>query len=367
MKMTRRIGALIAVFCLMMSVLTASAETRRGVIMLEGIEEEIEETLFESPSGFSFWYANEKLNAYEGEADGIAGVVVAALYSDDRMVLSLITEDEALKMDRNIAEESLETRVQKEISVDTRNGVCRFVTLIAENGRYLRASGRYFREAAEGNARYFSRVLDSVTILSEYDAEFLRELPGTWSEDVEGWEQVLTLGETGEMSLRFGAADGSFACSYAGSWSYRSVAGQTGRLTLRFTSTDHPSRAGGECDVECEYDAYTESWVENDTLITFLILNPMISSTGVSPFEEVCGDENAALHRDRGPNMKVVNCREFVSLREERSTSARRVVKVPLGALVLAFPEYGDQNGFIYCVYQGEEGYILAEYLQPVR
>ena len=34
---------------------------------------------------------------------------------------------------------------------------------------------------------------------------------------------------------------------------------------------------------------------------------------------------------------------------------------------MLAYPEYGAENGFIYCVYQGEEGYILAEYLEPVE
>jgi hypothetical protein len=138
-------------------------------------------------------------------------------------------------------------------------------------------------------------------------------------------------------------------------------------MTLLFTSTDNPSRAGSDYRVECAYEAYTESWVENDTRITCLILNPPIRCSGVSPFEEVYGEDGAALVREQGPNMRVVKCKEFVSLREERSTSARRLAKVPLGALVLAFPEYGEENGFIYCVYHDEEGYILAEYLQPVE
>ena len=89
--------------------------------------------------------------------------------------------------------------------------------------------------------------------------------------------------------------------------------------------------------------------------------------SGVSPFEAYYGDPIPALHRDRGPNMRVVNCKEFVSLRETRSTSAPRLMKVPLGAKVLAFPEYGDAKGFIYCVYQGEEGYILKDYLQLIE
>ena len=92
------------------------------------------------------------------------------------------------------------------------------------------------------------------------------------------------------------------------------------------------------------------------------------SISGVSPFTEVYGEDCAgglALHREQGPNMRVVKCKEFVSLREARSTSAKRLAKVPLGALVLAFPEYGEENGFIYCVYHDEEGFILAEYLSP--
>ena len=148
---------------------------------------------------------------------------------------------------------------------------------------------------------------------------------------------------------------------------YEPVPDYSGHIRLHFIATGTPAYAGSAYSVECVYDAYTESWVENDTEFTYLILNPLLSCTGVSPFEEVYGDANVALHREKGPNMRVVRCKEFVSLRETRSTTAKRLAKVPLGALVLAYPEYGEANGFLYCVYHDEEGYILAEYLQPLE
>jgi len=201
----------------------------------------------------------------------------------------------------------------------------------------------------------------------EYDAQFLRELPGSWAEEYEGVGTVLTLEESGNMALDCYAADGSFAYSCRGTWAYDASPEYNGHLTLLFTSTDNPQKTEGEYLVECIYEAYTESWVENDTLITYLILNPPVSCSGISPFEEVYGSDGVSLHREKGPNMRVVHCKDYVSLRETRSTKAKRLAKVPLGAMVLAFPEMGEENGFIYCVYQGKEGYILAEYLEKAE
>ena len=123
-----------------------------------------------------------------------------------------------------------------------------------------------------------------------------------------------------------------------------------------------------EMKAENAYNAYMESWVENDTEHAYLILEK--EDGAPSPFTEVFGEEaqwSVALHRERGPNMRVVYCKEFVSLREERSASSRRLAKVPLGAAVLAFPEAGKENGFILCVYHDEYGYILSEYLEKIE
>ena len=64
-------------------------------------------------------------------------------------------------------------------------------------------------------------------------------------------------------------------------------------------------------------------------------------------------------------DMTVVNCDEWVSLRAEPSTSAARLAKVPLGAMVYDCHQY-DQR-FVYCEYGDLAGYILVEYLAPVQ
>ena len=371
MKNKAAVRLLSFTLCLMLIIPAAASETRQGVIMLEGMEEPIEETLFFSPLGFSFWYADGHLEARQGEAEGLEGVVVSALLSDDCMVLSVIPEEEAQKyadkLGADIKKMSETSRVQMDVYREQENGAYSFLTLIAENGRYLSAAGKYSVEAAEGNAKYFQKVLESVVLMSEYDLDFLKTLPGEWVLEYEGAGAVLTLEEDGGMSLYCYAPDGSFAYTHRGAWSYEPVPDYGGRLALSFTSTDDPTRQERGYSVDCVYDAYSEAWAENDSWFTYLILNPLISSSGVTPFEELFGSDDAALYRERKPNMRVIRCSSFVSLRESRSTSSRRILKVPLGAQVLAFPEAGDENGFLYCLYHGEEGFILKEYLQPIE
>jgi len=62
-------------------------------------------------------------------------------------------------------------------------------------------------------------------------------------------------------------------------------------------------------------------------------------------------------------NMEVVNCKEWVSLRQTPSTSAKRLAKVSLGDIVNNCQQFGKE--WIYAEYGGYEGYILAKYLQP--
>ena len=61
--------------------------------------------------------------------------------------------------------------------------------------------------------------------------------------------------------------------------------------------------------------------------------------------------------------MEVVNCNEWVSLRQRPSTSAKRLVKVSLGAIVDNCQRIDDE--WIYVEYDGYSGYILAKYLEP--
>ena len=207
------------------------------------------------------------------------------------------------------------------------------------------------------------------------DAELLRIIPGQWSntydaeaagEEPQERDAFVTFEEDGTLSVRWLGRDGAYAYSCGGTWSFELVTGGMDRLTLLFTSTDNPSKAGTEYRVECVYNVYSESWLEDDTEHTYLLLEEE-GGSGISPFEEVYGYDGAALHREKGPNMRVVNCSSYVSLRAERSKTSARLAKVPLGAQVLAFPEAGDEGGFILCVYHDEYGYILSEYLQPAE
>ena len=61
--------------------------------------------------------------------------------------------------------------------------------------------------------------------------------------------------------------------------------------------------------------------------------------------------------------MEVVNCNEWVSLRAAPRTSAKRLVKVSLGAIVDNCRQIDDE--WIYAEYDGYSGYILAKYLEP--
>ncbi len=169
MKKKMITGWALLALCLLLMLSSALAETREGVIYLEGMEERIEEVLFESPAGYSFWYAKDVLEADFGTADNTEGARVFNPYSDDFMLLSMISEEEAAAYAGDIAARSAASRVQADVYQELENETCHFLALIADQGRYLRASGAYAREAAEGTAKYFQRVLDSV-VLAHPDA-----------------------------------------------------------------------------------------------------------------------------------------------------------------------------------------------------
>ena len=72
--------------------------------------------------------------------------------------------------------------------------------------------------------------------------------------------------------------------------------------------------------------------------------------------------------------MRVVHCRDYVSLREAPDKTSSVLAKVPLGSIVLyctsdvkqfAYSPYKKQiEKFIRCEYEGQEGYILKIYLE---
>ena len=64
---------------------------------------------------------------------------------------------------------------------------------------------------------------------------------------------------------------------------------------------------------------------------------------------------------DIGDRLKVVNCNEFITLREEPSTSAAALDRMPLGASVDEI--HGSTDGFLCVCYRGQTGYALSQYL----
>ena len=60
--------------------------------------------------------------------------------------------------------------------------------------------------------------------------------------------------------------------------------------------------------------------------------------------------------------MHVVNCKEYVSLREAPDSKSKRLKKVYLGEWVIECSE--AENGYIQCTYDNNTGYIMSQYLE---
>ena len=62
-------------------------------------------------------------------------------------------------------------------------------------------------------------------------------------------------------------------------------------------------------------------------------------------------------------DMQVTNCNEWVSLRSGPGSSMQQIAKVPLGTVLTDC--YEAENGYIWVNYNGQGGYISAQYLKP--
>lgn len=143
---------------------TAAAETRQGVIVLEGMEEPIEETRVESQQGFSFWVASDRFSVQE-QTRPTAAAVIRSLTLDDSMTLTLCTREEAEKW---LTESGLalpEPGGLLDLRSEYKNGTFHFVSLIVDSGHFLTAEGTYSAESADGTSKYFSRILESIRFL----------------------------------------------------------------------------------------------------------------------------------------------------------------------------------------------------------
>ena len=166
--MRRYLCILLSLLMAFSTALSCTAETRETVIAREGMEETVTETLFESTDGYSVWYADEWLEAYEGEMGNMEGVIVCSKYvPDDGMIISEITEEDAVEytedFDEDIVELSHTSRVVMDIYREQEDGRILFLSLVAENGRYVSVVGEYSLEAAEGTGRLLQNAMESIT------------------------------------------------------------------------------------------------------------------------------------------------------------------------------------------------------------
>ena len=61
--------------------------------------------------------------------------------------------------------------------------------------------------------------------------------------------------------------------------------------------------------------------------------------------------------------MKVVRCKEWVTLRAEPYKTSKALAKVPLGAIVYNCSTIREKKSFVYAEYEGLQGYILVKFL----
>lgn len=108
--------------------------------------------------------------------------------------------------------------------------------------------------------------------------------------------------------------------------------------------------------IYCEYKGYTgyiSSAYLRSALYSVQKRNDKVVSEAAGKYPAITG------------RMQVVNCKEWVSLREKASSSSSRITKVELGEYVDQCVQVSDQ--FVYCHYNGLWGYIQIQYLQGYR
>jgi hypothetical protein len=93
-------------------------------------------------------------------------------------------------------------------------------------------------------------------------------------------------------------------------------------------------------------------------LLVFVMLSMMIIP-GASADREVKTKPDGYIGA-----MRVVWCKEWISLREEPKKTSAKIAEIPLGAIVYSCVDIGNSL-FYQCEYEGQTGYALIGYLWP--
>ena len=131
-------------------------------------------------------------------------------------------------------------------------------------------------------------------------------------------------------------------------------------VTLRSgpsTSASAVTRVAKGEEVDCYYYNDTFTYCYYNGLSGYILSRYLGTSGsyggGYTPSYGYCNGEYMG-------RLRVINCQEWVSLRQYASKDSARLATVPLGAYVEAY--YYDSE-FAYCYYNGRWGYILSTYL----
>ena len=177
----KRVFAFILAFILM-TVCAAGAQTRESVITLEGMEEKITETLYESPNGFSLWYpddtfmigdfyGNDRLLPADETIEGVELIIVPVdipVEGSEGMIYEAVggyMDGEAEIGE--IEEYSLASGLDvKTVQVLCEGIISRFY-LITGNDRVFCLTAMYPLEAAEGFGARINAVVETFETVSE--------------------------------------------------------------------------------------------------------------------------------------------------------------------------------------------------------
>ena len=78
-----------------------------------------------------------------------------------------------------------------------------------------------------------------------------------------------------------------------------------------------------------------------------------------------CASALGEVDPEPGTKLRVVNCDEYITLREAPDTSAAALARLPLGAEAIALGD--ESNGFVRVAWRGQPGWALESYLTTVK
>lgn len=106
------------------------------------------------------------------------------------------------------------------------------------------------------------------------------------------------------------------------------------------------------------------SWMGSFVCCTYMGQRGYIASEYLTDADWTWLDNLDAVYPPINGSMEVVDCKDWVSLRELPSTASDRLSTVPLGAIVENCEQVSEE--YISCTYNGQHGYIQKKYLREI-